>query len=210
MTGGTLSTWEANEKVAATITCVEGGRVEHDQVIATVAELKVELVELIGVWIAHLNHFLIAWLSFKKLVFLHAPQEPTTRRISFAMAESRRLITTSWVHLLGSCLAIIYVHPAVRIAKAVSVNIKVTHIFTCHVPIGNINLLIAHFTPNIDSLEKVTASTAQFCCCEELQWMLKSALIYFRPIIIVNNTIEVIYLRREAAFVLGYAALGRI
>ena len=73
-----------------------------------------------------------------------------------------------------------------------SVNIKVTHIFTCHVPIGNINHLVAHFTPNIDSLEKVTACTAQFCCRKELQGMLKSALIYFRPIIIYG-TVEVIY-----------------
>ena len=93
MTGGALCTGDANEKVTTTITCVELIRVEHDEVVATVTKLKVHLVELIGVCIANLNHFLEAWLTFKKYVFLHASQEPSARGISL-MAESRRLITT--------------------------------------------------------------------------------------------------------------------
>ena len=46
-------------------------------------------------------------------------------------------------------------------------DIKVTHILTRHVPICNIDHLVAHFTPNIDSLEKVAARAAQLRCRKE-------------------------------------------
>ena len=46
-------------------------------------------------------------------------------------------------------------------------NIKVTHILTRHVPISNIDHLVAHLTSNINSLEKVTARAAQLRCRKE-------------------------------------------
>ena len=92
MAGGTLSARGANEEVTATFTCVEGRRVEHDQVVAAVAELKVELVELIGVRVTHLDHLFEALLAFEQQIFLHAPQEPSAWRVRDAsLAESGRL-----------------------------------------------------------------------------------------------------------------------
>ena len=86
------------------------------------------------------------------------------------MAESWRLVrlvTTRGHYLLSSCLVIIYVHTAVRITIAVCMDIKVTHILTRHVPISNIDRLVAHFASYIDSLEKVAARAAQLRCRKE-------------------------------------------
>ena len=84
------------------------------------------------------------------------------------LAEPWRLVTSCRHNLLGSCLVIIIVFTAVRITIAVSMYIKVTHIFTCHVPIGNVDHLVAHFTPDINSFEKVTACAAQLRSRKEL------------------------------------------
>ena len=78
-----------------------------------------------------------------------------------------RLVTTRGHYLLSSCLVIIYTHTAIRITIAVCMHIKVTHILARHVPISNIDHLVAHFTPDIDSFEKVAACATQLRCGKE-------------------------------------------
>ena len=80
-------------------------------------------------------------------------------------------------------------------------DIKVTHILTRHVPISNIDHLVAHFTPNIDSFEKVAARASQLRCSKEFQGMLESAFIYLWSIV-VDAIIEVVYHGWETAFIL--------
>ena len=120
---------------------------------------------------------------------------------------------------MRSGLVIVSDRVGVNLAKAVSVNIKVTHIFACHVPSSDIDRLVAHFTPDVDAFKEVGARAAQLRRREELQGVFKSALFDFRSIIV--NARRYAYLRWQkwqATFVvvlfrvqfLGHAALCRI